>query len=189
MTVSLGLSLLFRIIRWLRRIGELSVRYWHIRTQLLLGPLRKIFRVQVEPRISHEPRSRCCIDPSVNASSFDVVDPTPHRVDTPEGHAPTQLHYSLAVPMVPGSQSRTSFQVQDPNNVAGNAACTGDEPDPTNAPPSESLAAGVYRTLAELRPLNGPPASSFSSSRRMPEPIPMLANEIRRYDRRNVVCV
>ncbi|KAF8838667.1 hypothetical protein BDN67DRAFT_1012924 [Paxillus ammoniavirescens] len=185
MRVLSGLSLLFGIIRWLRRLSELSVRHWFVRTQLLLGPLRKIFGV--EPRISHDPRSKCCIDPSASASSFAVVDPTPHRVDTPEGHAPTQLHYSLAVPMVHRSESSTSFQVQDPNNVAENTARTGDESDPTNAVPSQSLAVGVDMTPPELRPLNGPSASNFPSTRRVPGPIPMLANEIRRYDRRNVV--
>ncbi|KIK94160.1 hypothetical protein PAXRUDRAFT_469427 [Paxillus rubicundulus Ve08.2h10] len=178
------LSVLFRIIRWLRRISEpcATVGHW---LQLLLGLLRKILIFQLKPAISHDPHSKCCIDPSVNASSFSVVDPTPYH--TAEGHAPTQFHYSLAVPIVPESQYSTSFQVQDPNNVAECAACTGDGFDSTTGSPlpSKSLAIDVHRTLPEPQPHVGHPSTSSSSSWWMPEP--MLANEIRRYDRGNMV--
>ncbi|KAF8838705.1 hypothetical protein BDN67DRAFT_1012905 [Paxillus ammoniavirescens] len=174
-----GLSLLFGILRWLRRIGELGAD-WLSRVQSLFGSLRKIF----QPRISHDPRSKCYIHPSLDASSKAVADPTVHHVDPPKDQVLTQFqdHDSLAVPMDPKPQSSTAYQVQDPNSVVRNAARTGNAPDPTNPGPSELA---VDMSPPEPQPAAGLSVVTFQSTHRMPEP--MLANEIQRYDRGKVV--
>ncbi|KAF9235394.1 hypothetical protein BU15DRAFT_64913 [Melanogaster broomeanus] len=213
MKVSSGLSLLYRILLWFRRFGEFSTR-WFIRAlsplQLALAYLRKIF----ESRTS---RDRCYAYPSLDAAaSLSVPAParTPDPVVQHVSNAPPtpEAHTTLAVPSVAELRAKLKISclIPDVNVIPDNAtpgdgvgSTSPDTPEPTatttlglvphpiNGQSAASLQStlcppGIPPSVVGIQPINGHSAASLQATMSQ-IPTPMIANDIRRYERGNVV--
>ncbi|KAF9225083.1 hypothetical protein BS17DRAFT_879243 [Gyrodon lividus] len=203
---SVGLSLLFGILRCLRRIRELSAN-WFIRTQSFLRSslayLRKIFEFRIY-------RDKCSIYPSFDASLNDVPNLVGQPVNdtvTPAPKDQTTRYETLAVPVAPGLPFSIVHYIPDSDHVAENAARLAEgpgltslgppesamhmhmpepEPKPESEPEPKPEPESKPKPEPEPQPIHASPAASVQSTPRQ-MPTPMLANQIRRYNRENLV--